>query len=341
MRVLITGGAGFVGSHLCDALIARGDIVVCIDNLSTGLRMNIEHLIGTPSFTFIEADVCDEPFVDGSFDAVAHLASPASPPEYLRLPLQTLAVGSRGSEFALGVAARSGARVLLASTSEIYGEPLVHPQPETYWGNVNSTGPRSVYDEAKRYAEALFSAHRRALDANTGIVRIFNTYGPRLRPQDGRVVSNFIAQALAGTSITIYGDGDQTRSFCFVSDLVAGLVAMLDSSHPGPINLGNPTETSVKELADKIINLTESSSDFTYLPRPIDDPTVRKPDIARANDLLNWSPAVPLEEGLLKTIAWQLNQLDVTARVIHLPDSLSLRHNTDQEDILYAQEGLK
>jgi nucleoside-diphosphate-sugar epimerase len=321
MRVMVTGGAGFLGSHLCDALISRGDEVVCIDNFSTGLANNIRHREEHPRFSFIEADVTEQPDVPGSFDAVAHLASPASPPEYLRLSLETLAVGSRGSEFALEVAARSHARVLLASTSAIYGEPLVHPQTEDYWGNVNPVGPRSVYDEAKRYAESLFAAHRRTLGANTGIVRIFNTYGPRLRPLDGRVVSNFISQALAGQPVTIYGDGRQTRSFCYVDDLVAGLVAMLDSDDPGPINLGNPTETSVSELAAQVIALTASASELTYHPRPVDDPTIRRPNIDRAEHVLRWSPQVSLADGLSRTIAWQQGEL---AAALGVPASIRI-----------------
>jgi dTDP-glucose 4,6-dehydratase len=308
MRVLVSGGAGFLGSHLCDALLGRGDTVVAVDNLSTGSAANVAHLAGHPRFSLLVADVCDRPAVPGSFDAVAHLASPASPPEYLRMPLETLAVGSRGSEFMLAVAADCQARAVLASTSEVYGEPLVHPQPEDYWGNVNPIGPRSVYDEAKRYAEALFFAHRRALSVNTGVVRIFNTFGPRLRPLDGRVVSNFIHQALTGEPLTVYGDGSQTRSFCFVDDLVAALVAMIDSSEPGPINIGNPTETSIGELAELVLQLTGSPSAISYRPRPVDDPTVRRPDIARASALLDWAPRVPLAEGLLRTIGWYRTQ---------------------------------
>jgi nucleoside-diphosphate-sugar epimerase len=330
MRALITGGAGFVGSHLCDALIARYDEVVCVDNLSTGVAANISHLIDHPAFTFIDADVTTNPDVPGPFDAVAHLASPASPPEYQRLALETLAVGSRGSEFALEVASRWGARVILASTSEIYGEPLVHPQPEEYWGNVNSVGPRSMYDEAKRYAEALFAAYRRSLGTNTGIVRIFNTFGPRLRPLDGRVVSNFIHQAIGGESVTIYGDGRQTRSFCYVSDLVAGLVAMLDSDASGPINLGNPVETSVGELAELIISLTGSQSVVSFHPRPVDDPTVRRPDIRRAGEDLAWEPSVDLIDGLRRTIDWQLSERRLAAvgsRIIRLPDHVGARNN--------------
>lgn len=304
MRALVTGGAGFVGSHLCDALLDRGDKVVCVDNLSTGSLANIAHLTASSSFQFIEADICTNPAVGSGFDLVAHLASPASPPEYLRMPLETLAVGSRGSEFALSVAQRCDARVVLASTSEVYGDPLVHPQTESYWGNVNSVGPRSVYDEAKRYAEALFMAHRRARNTNTGIVRIFNTYGPRLKPEDGRVVSNFIHQALTEMPITIYGDGTQTRSFCFVDDLVRGVVAMLDSDCVGPVNLGNPHERTMLELAELVLSITGSSSPIEFHPLPQDDPTRRQPDITRAREQLAWEPEIDAPEGLARTIAY-------------------------------------
>jgi dTDP-glucose 4,6-dehydratase len=312
--VLVTGGAGFLGSHLSDALLARGDEVVAMDNLSTGSLSNIAHLRETPGFSFVFADITEYPEVSGRFDAIAHLACPASPPQYLRLPLETLAIGSHGSEFALKLAERWDARVLLASTSEIYGDPTVHPQPESYWGNVNPVGVRSVYDEAKRYAEALFAAHRRARDTNTGIVRIFNTYGPRLTPEDGRVVSNFIAQALRSNPITIYGEGTQTRSFCYVSDLVRGLVAMLDSDVSGPVNLGNPIEVSVAELARRILELTGSSSVIESRPLPQDDPTCRRPDITEAGRLLGWHPEIGLDSGLTRTIAWQRDLLAAGAR---------------------------
>ena len=338
MKALVTGGAGFVGSHLCDALIGRGYEVICIDNLSTGSAANIEHLRENPAFSFIRADICTDPEVGDGFDVVAHLASPASPPEYLRMPLETLAVGSRGSEFALAVAARSSARVVLASTSEIYGEPLVHPQPETYWGNVNSIGPRSVYDEAKRFAEALFMAHRRALGTNTGIVRIFNTYGPRLKPEDGRVVSNFIHQVLTGAPITIYGDGSQSRSFCFVDDLVAGLVAMLESDDAGPVNLGNPTELTVLELAQLVIELTGSDSPLVYEPRPVDDPTIRRPDIARAAVVLGWTPQVSVRDGLLRTIAWQTALLAESGAPAHIDLTDVAAPAAGRRDFAYAQE---
>jgi dTDP-glucose 4,6-dehydratase len=308
-RILVTGGAGFVGSHLCQTLLDRGDEVVCLDNLATSNRESLTPLLAQDNFTFIEADVCQHPVVEGSFDAIAHLACPASPDEYLRLPLETLAIGSHGSEFVLDLARRSGCRVLLASTSEIYGDPLEHPQRETYWGNVNPIGPRSVYDESKRYAEAMFAAYRRTFGTDTAIVRIFNTYGPGLRPNDGRVVSNFVAQALAGDPLTIYGDGSQTRSFCYVSDLVDGLIKMLDSDHPGPINLGNPNEITVRQLADLVLELTGSSSPLVVRPLPIDDPTTRRPDIDRAAEILGWRPVVSLHAGLLETIAWQKSLL--------------------------------
>jgi dTDP-glucose 4,6-dehydratase len=304
--VVVTGGAGFVGSHLCDALLARGDDVICVDDLSTGLVENLADAFTSPRFRFIEADVTEGLPIDGPVDSIAHLASAASPPEYLARPLETLAVGSRGAEAVLELAGTHGARVVLASTSEVYGDPLVHPQAETYWGNVNSIGPRSVYDEAKRFSEALFMAHHRHRGTNTGIVRIFNTYGPRLRPNDGRVVSNFIAQALTGAPLTVYGSGSQTRSFCYVDDLVRGLIAMLDSRHVGPINLGNPIELTVTELAALVLELTGSESPVVHEPLPIDDPTCRCPDITRAADELGWVPAIGLEQGLAQTIAWQV-----------------------------------
>ena len=312
MRILVTGGAGFVGSHLCDALVERGDDVVCLDNLATGTPANVAHLEGHPRFSLLVADVCEpQEWHDtvGPVDAVAHLACPASPQDYFRLALQTLDIGSRGSKSVLALAERWGARVLLASTSEVYGEPQVHPQPEGYWGNVNPIGVRSVYDESKRFAEATFAAHRRERGTDTAIVRIFNTYGPRLRPSDGRVVSNFIAQALAGEALTVYGDGSQTRSFCYVSDLVAGIVAMLGSDLAGPVNLGNPAEMSVADLAATIIDLTGSASTLTHRPLPQDDPTQRRPDITLAAAALGWSPSVGVLDGLAATIAWQREQL--------------------------------
>lgn len=310
MRVVITGGAGFLGSHLSDCLLDRGDSVVCVDNLSTGRLDNVGHLVGHPRFTFVEADVSEAIPVRGQVDAVAHLASPASPPDYHRLPLQTMAVGSRGTENALRLAQASTARFVVASTSEIYGDPLVHPQPETYWGNVNPIGPRSIYDEAKRFSETLTAAYRRSLGVNTGIVRIFNTYGPRMRPHDGRVVTSFIAQALNGDPLTIYGDGSQTRSFCYVDDLVRGIAAMLDSDDPGPVNLGNPVERTVTELAELVLEITGSTSAIEYHPLPVDDPTRRKPVISRAQDCLGWNPVVSTEDGLRRTIDYFLCNRD-------------------------------
>jgi dTDP-glucose 4,6-dehydratase len=305
MRVLVTGGTGFLGAHLCEALLARGEEVVALDNLATSNGDALERLARYSRFTFIKGDVCAHPPVEGALHAIAHLACPASPDEYLRLPLETLAIGSHGSDFVLGLARENSCRVLLASTSEVYGDPLERPQREDYWGNVNPVGPRSVYDESKRYAEALFMAHRRAEDVNTGIVRIFNTYGPGLRPSDGRVVSNFVAQAIHGRPLTIYGDGRQTRSFCYVSDLIEGLIRMLTSTEAGPVNLGNPNEISILELAHVILGLTGSNSPLEFRPAPQDDPSTRQPDITRAEALLGWAPTVSLAEGLERTIAWQ------------------------------------
>jgi dTDP-glucose 4,6-dehydratase len=304
MRIVVTGGAGFIGSHLCDALIERGDSVVCVDNLSTGRIANVAHLLGRADFTFTEADVTVEVPVTGPVDAVAHLASAASPPEYQRRPLETLAAGSRGTENALGVAREHGARFVLASTSEVYGDPAVHPQPEEYWGHVNPIGPRSVYDEAKRFAEALTSAHQRTFGLNTGIIRIFNTYGPRMSAQDGRVVTNLITQALNGDPLTVYGDGSQTRSFCYVDDLVRGIVAMIDATEPGPVNLGNPEEFTVGEFAQLVLQLTGSESPVEHRPLPADDPGRRCPVITRAQRVLGWYPQIPTIEGLASTVQW-------------------------------------
>lgn len=301
----MTGGAGFLGSHLCEALLAAGDRVVAVDNFSTGDAANIASFADHPSFEVVQADICEGVPVEGPVDLVAHLACPASPPEYLRLAIETLDVGSRGTAAALDLAARTGARLVFASTSEVYGDPEIHPQPESYWGNVNPIGPRSVYDESKRFSEALVMAHHRHRGANVGIVRIFNTYGPRLRPQDGRVVSNFIAQALQNEDLTVYGDGSQTRSFCYVDDLIRGWLAMLDSDHLGPINLGNPVELSVRQLAEMIIEMTGSSSGLTHTDLPVDDPTIRQPDITKAISLLGWQPTIDLRTGLERTIAWQ------------------------------------
>jgi dTDP-glucose 4,6-dehydratase len=300
----VTGGCGFLGSHLCEALLRRGDTVVCLDDLSTGQPANLTHLRSYPGFEFIKADVSVAVDVPGAVDAVAHLASPASPPDYLRMPLQTLAVGSRGTENALELARRNDARFLLASTSEVYGDPQVHPQDEEYWGHVNPVGPRSVYDEAKRYAEAVSLAYRRTVGVDVGIVRIFNTYGPRMRPHDGRVVSSFIDQALRGEPLTVYGDGKQTRSFCYVSDLVRGLVAMLDSSGTGPVNLGNPEEWTVQELAELVLDVTGSASEIRYHPLPTDDPVRRRPVITRAMEQLSWRPEVTVEDGVRRTVEW-------------------------------------
>jgi dTDP-glucose 4,6-dehydratase len=299
----VTGGAGFLGSHLCEALASRGDQVVCVDDLSTGSRDNLSSLAGVPGFEFIEADVSREIPVDGPVDAVMHLASAASPPAYLARPLETLAVGSDGTRHCLELAARHGARFIMASTSEVYGDPDEHPQSEGYWGRVNPIGPRSVYDEAKRFAEALTMAWARSRGADVGIARIFNTYGPRLRPGDGRVVSNFIAQALAGRPLTVYGEGSQTRSFCYVSDQVQGQLRLLDSGLTGPFNIGNPGEVTMLEMAKLVLELTGASSPIVFEPLPIDDPRRRCPDISRARQQLGWEPTVGLREGLSATIA--------------------------------------
>jgi dTDP-glucose 4,6-dehydratase len=304
VRIVVSGGAGFLGSHICESLLDRGDEVVCLDDWSTSSPANIEHLLGRPGLTVVECDVSAGVGVAGPVDVVAHFASPASPPDYHRLALETLAVGSRGTENMLRLAHRNGARFVLASTSEIYGDPLVHPQPESYWGNVNSIGPRSVYDEAKRFAEATTMAYGRTLGVNVGILRIFNTYGPRMRAHDGRVVSSFIAQALNGDPLTCYGDGSQTRSFCYVDDLVRGIVAMLESSETGPVNLGNPSEFTVAELAKIVLAVTGSDSVVEYYPLPQDDPARRKPVIDIATEKLGWIPSVPLDEGVRRTVEW-------------------------------------
>jgi dTDP-glucose 4,6-dehydratase len=314
MRAVVTGGAGFLGSHLCDALVARGDTVVCVDNFVTGRRVNVGHLLDHPAFEFFEADVSKELDIPGRVDVVAHLASPASPPEYLMWPLETLAVGSHGTENTLRLAARHRARLVLASTSEVYGDPAVHPQPETYWGNVNPIGPRSVYDEAKRFAEALVAAYRRSKGANTGIVRIFNTYGPRMGARDGRIVSNFIAAALSGEPLTVYGDGTQTRSFCYVDDLVRGMVAMIDSVEPGPVNLGSPEEFTVAEFARLVLRVTGARSPVVHRPLPEDDPVRRCPVITRASELLGWRPGIPAEEGVRRTVDWFSSRPDEVRR---------------------------
>ncbi len=314
MRVLVTGGAGFLGSHLCDALIDRGDGTVCVDDLSTGRADNIRHLMGRPGFDFVDADVSAGLDLPGPFDALAHLASPASPPAYLRRPIETLAVGSKGTEGALLLAERDGARFVLASTSEVYGDPEVHPQPEDYWGNVNPIGPRSVYDEAKRFAEALTTAYRTARGVNTGIVRIFNTYGPRMSAGDGRIVTNFVTQALTGRPLTVYGDGRQTRSFCYVDDLIRGIVAMIDSADPGPVNLGNPEEFEVGNFAKLVLSITGSASRIEYLPLPADDPTRRRPVIDRAAERLGWKPEISVEEGVRRVAEWFRSRPDELSR---------------------------
>jgi dTDP-glucose 4,6-dehydratase len=302
MRVLITGAAGFLGSHLCDRFIADGHEVIGMDNFSTGHADNIAHLFGQPGFRFIEQNVTDYLYVEGELDGVLHFASPASPVDYLEMPIPTLKVGSMGTHKTLGLAKAKGARYLLASTSEVYGDPKVHPQPETYWGNVNPVGPRGVYDEAKRFAEAMTMAYQRYHGLETRIFRIFNTYGPRMRPGDGRVVSNFIMQALRGDPLSIYGDGSQTRSFAYVDDEVEGIYRLFHSSWPDPMNIGNPNDFTVLELAEKVLALTGSASEIEYHPLPTDDPTVRQPDISLARRELDWEPVVQLEEGLQRTI---------------------------------------
>lgn len=329
MRILITGGAGFLGSHLCELLIDQGNEVISLDNLITGRAENIAHLMGHQRFTFVKYNVCDYLHVDGPLDAVMHFASPASPQDYLDMPIATLKVGALGTHKALGLAKAKSARFLLASTSEVYGDPLVNPQPESYWGNVNPMSPRGVYDEAKRFAEAMTMAYHRYHGVDTRIVRIFNTYGPRMRPNDGRVVSNFIVQALRGKPLTVFGDGSQTRSFCYVDDLVRGIVALLmvksdrsvaertdrakfltkraesalDSIHD-PVNIGNPRELTVRQIAELILKLTDSASEIEQHPLPADDPRVRRPDISRAKALLKWEPEIALEDGIRKTVEY-------------------------------------
>lgn len=304
MRILITGGAGFIGSHLSDRFLAEGHTVVALDNLITGNVRNIEHLAGHDRFRFIKHDVTEYIYIDGPVDAVLHFASPASPVDYLEFPIQTLKVGALGTHKALGLAKAKGARFLLASTSEVYGDPLVHPQPEAYWGNVNPIGPRGVYDEAKRFAEAMTMAYHRYHKVDTRIVRIFNSYGPRMRLDDGRVVPNFVGQALRGEPLTVYGDGSQTRSFCYVSDLVAGIYRLLFSDEVEPVNLGNPTELKIIEFAHKVLEYTGSTSDIIFKPLPVDDPKVRQPDITKARRVLSWEPKVSLNDGMRETIAY-------------------------------------
>lgn len=301
MRSIVTGGAGFLGSHLCDLLLEKGHEVICIDNLLTGNLRNLEHIV-SDNFTYIKHDVTKPIYFGDKIDYIFHLASPASPIDYLELPIQTLKVGALGTYNMLGLAKQQNARLLLASTSEVYGDPLVNPQPETYWGNVNPIGPRGVYDEAKRYAEAITMAYHRYHGVDTRIVRIFNTYGPRMRANDGRVVPNFISQALRGEDITVYGDGSQTRSFCYVSDLIEGIYRLMISDCTDPVNIGNPAEMSVLDFAKVIIEMTGSKSKIIYEDLPVDDPKVRRPDITKAKELLGWEPRVELREGLRKTI---------------------------------------
>ena len=304
MRVLVTGAAGFLGSHLCDRLLAEDHRVVGMDNFLTGNPANIAHLRKHPSFQFVLHDVANFVEVQGPLDGVLHFASPASPVDYLDYPIQTLKVGSLGTHKALGLSRAKGARFLLASTSEVYGDPLVHPQPESYWGNVNPVGPRGVYDEAKRFAEAMTMAYHRYHTLDTRIVRIFNTYGPRMRPKDGRVVSNFIVQAIKGDPLTVYGDGSQTRSFCYVDDLIDGIVRLFERGGSDPTNIGNPNEFTVRQLAELVLRLTGSRSAIVEQPLPTDDPKVRQPDIRHARETLDWEPRVSLEDGLQRTIEY-------------------------------------
>ena len=309
MRVLITGAAGFLGSHLADRFIADEHDVIGVDNFITGRADNIAHLMGHPRFRFIQHDVTNYLYVEGPLDGVLHFASPASPIDYLELPIQTLKVGSLGTHKALGLAKAKAARFLLASTSEVYGDPQVHPQPESYWGHVNPVGPRGVYDEAKRFAEAMTMAYHRYHGLDTRVVRIFNTYGPRMRARDGRVVSNFIVQALKGEPLTIYGDGSQTRSFCYVSDLIDGIYRLFGSQRTEPTNVGNPVEFTVRALAEMVLRLTGSSARLVERALPTDDPKVRQPDITVARQVLGWEPKVSLEQGLERTIGFFRTQL--------------------------------
>jgi dTDP-glucose 4,6-dehydratase len=303
-RAVVTGGSGFLGSHLCEQLLSLGTQVVCLDNFLTGIPANIEHLMGDPGFRLLRCDITDFIHVPGEVDLVLHFASPASPIDYLRLPIQTLKVGSLGTLHSLGLAREKKARFVLASTSEVYGDPLEHPQREEYWGNVNPLGPRGVYDEAKRYAEALTTAYRTNCDVDTAIVRIFNTYGPRMRPDDGRAIPTFIRQALAGEPITVTGDGSQTRSVCYALDTVQGILALAVNGHPGPINIGNPDETTILRLAETIRDMIDSQIPIEFIDRPVDDPSMRKPDTTLARTLLGWKSTTSREQGLHKTIEW-------------------------------------
>ena len=304
MRVLITGAAGFLGSHLCDRFLADGHSVIGLDNFITGHPDNLAHLTGNPGFEFVRHNISSYTYIAGALDGVLHFASPASPIDYLEHPIATLKVGSLGTHNALGLALAKGARFFLASTSEVYGDPLVHPQPESYWGNVNPIGPRGVYDEAKRFAEAMTMAYHRFHGVDTRIIRIFNTYGPRMRPRDGRVVSNFIVQALLGEPLTIYGDGSQTRSFCYVADEIDGIYRLFMQGDNEPTNIGNPDEYTVKQLAEIVVELTGTSSKIVHRDLPVDDPRVRRPDITKARNTLGWEPKVAVSEGVARTIEY-------------------------------------
>ncbi|MGL5858021.1 MAG: NAD-dependent epimerase/dehydratase family protein [Angustibacter sp.] len=312
-RVVVTGGAGFLGSHVCERLVRRGDQVVCLDNFLTGTPENVAFLVDNPRFTLRRSDLVDFVHVPGDVDLVLHLASPASPVDYLRLPLQTLKVGGIGTWHALGLAKATGARFVLASTSEVYGDPQVHPQPEGYWGHVNPVGPRGVYDEAKRYAEALTTAYRTSEGVDTAIVRIFNTYGPRMRPDDGRAIPAFITQALAGAPLTVSGDGSQTRSVCYIDDTAAGILALADSHEHGPVNIGSPDERSVLSIAQDVIATTGSRSPIAFVERPVDDPGVRRPDTTMARERLGWRPQVCWQDGLADTVDWFRTRLAASA----------------------------
>jgi len=311
IRSLVTGGAGFLGSHLCDKLLAEGHDVVCLDNLSTGDVANIAHLKGNPHFSFVHYDVTNYLFVEGTIDFIFHFASPASPIDYLKLPIQTLKVGSLGTHKALGLAKAKGARFFLASTSEVYGDPLIHPQTESYWGNVNPVGPRGVYDEAKRFAEAMTMAYHRYHGIETRIIRIFNTYGERMRINDGRAIPAFMSQALRNEDVTVFGDGSQTRSVCYVSDLIDGIYRLMMSDYDAPMNIGNPEEVTILELAKEIIQLTGSRSKIIFQDLPQDDPKVRQPDITKAQTILGWEPKVPRHDGLKKTLNYFKTKLSV------------------------------